>query len=496
MGFHISIGSSSQRLLQTLKAAPEEIFPQQYHCYLLFLVGASDDDAMDWLIKNVTSLDSLTGQELAFGIFMKQLKIPVSVSSQGNNPTGPKLAATIPLEDFKDFESQIDRIIKDHIHQRIYSGDEVMAITYATDIVAREFNVTDRLPCIVLLDPIPLGKVHVVQLSPAICSNLFKILRQSIHKYLADIEGKPNAFSHASFILEAQNNISNWNKKGEQLRTKIEGLNNELNRLNGEDLNIKNKYLELTRCIDLVKQHITVGATRKIKNLLFGYTLETKFKLELQAYISSQEAILDFLEQEGPVLNRLNRTIDSLEYYISNYQESEEFTKRVQVIYEEHVFKIIGEGSSILQAIDKPIIKKWIEKLTLKKNDLVNEFSSLLPGHLDIAKKIRQDFQDSNREVILTLQQMLQKSESELENYESSYYTRKENLEGQLDAALKLYQHNKPITFSSVFIKEVKSLKLDGYLSQTKVTGGRFVENLLKPDTIMKIFEFFQKTAG
>lgn len=91
---------------------------------------------------------------------------------------------------------------------------------------------------------------------------------------------------------------------------------------------------------------------------------------------------------------------------------------------------------------------------------------------------------------------MLQKSESELENYESSYYTRKENLEGQLDAALKLYQHNKPITFSSVFIKEVKSLKLDGYLSQTKVTGGRFVENLLKPDTIMKIFEFFQKTAG
>jgi hypothetical protein len=492
MGFHIRINKTSDKLLTTLKTSPEEIFKDRYHCYLLFLVGASDDEAMDWLIKNVVSLDSLTGAEIAFGIFMKNLKIPLFTDSDLNNRP-PKIVASIPAKELTEGNSYED-IIKRYIHEHVYDHDEVIAITYATDIVAKEFKVIDRLPCMLLLDPIPFGTIHVVQLTNVICKHLIKIIRQSIHKYFVETQGKPIAFSYTNAILDAQYNLEQFEHKKEIHIKQIEKINNELARLKGEKSS-ETGVDQIKKTLDSVKHHIDNGAARKTRIALFGGSFKNRHTSTsgLEIDDSTKEMILSFLENECAIIRENNDTMDALTGYLEMNDSTSLWRDRVGLIYSKHVAPLLGlpNGSEI--DIDKIKIRSWIEQLKIRKEVLVSRIYKLLPDIETIENKIKEEYQRKNKQQIDVVQLELYNAQLEFENYKKNYIATKKKLEDLLDESIRLYQKNNPITFSSIFVKEVKSLKMDAFLSQTKIAGGKLTENIFKPDTILKILDLINK---
>jgi len=484
-------------MLRALKTSPEEIFKNRYHCYLLFLVGSSDDEAMDWLVKNVASLDSLTGPEFAFGIFMKSLKIPLEIDSEPSRDR-PKIAASIPTEGLKADNFFIERIIKNHIHQHVYNGDEVMAITYATDIVAREFKVIDKLPCMLLLDPIPFGNIHVVQLTNLVCNQLIKIIRQSIHRYSNEPQDKPNAFSYTSAILDAQNDLELWERKEESFVKRFEKLNDDLARLKGEKAS-ETRVGHIRERLNLARLHIENGAARKAKLALFGGSFKThnnQYNFGLDFDINSNESILSFIEKECFVIKKCIDTIDALTGYLEGDEMTILWKNRLRVIYIKYIVPLLGLPEGIENDIDKRKVKIWIGKLENIKIELISTFHKLLPNIEIIDKKIKEKHQRENQQLIDVVQMELDKTQVEFMDYKQNYVTRKKKLEESLEESIRLYQKNDPITFSSLFVKEVKSLKMNSYLSQTKIAGGKFAENMFKPDTILKILEFLNKMTG
>jgi len=496
MGFHIRLNTSSEQILGRLKTSPEQIFYKRYHCYLLFLVGATDDEAMDWLVKNVVPLDSLTGKELAFGIFMKALKMPLQVSTAPKTPK-PKVAATIPVEKLQVGDMwAAERIIKQSIRQHVYTGDEIMAITYATDVVAREFNVIDRLPCMLLLDPIPFGKVQVIQLSNAICNNLINVLRQSIHRYLNEIKERPSAFSYTSDILDAQNNLDAWEKRKDILTTEVSKLEADLARLNGTDQAVTGIAYVIRR-INAAKKQIEKGAVRKTKLALFGELLPGEnYRSRSHLRSTCENAVTDFLVNRGSVLRSCIITIEALIYNLDKCDNSAESKDRINYIYHHHILSLLGKEEQIDIEIQKEHLHKWIEKLQLKRKEIINEFNRLLPSPEKIEKEMQDELRRINKDSIQTVEMGLKVASQNLNEYKKQYVSEKDRLEKLLDASIRLYQSNDPVLFSTIFAKEARSLKLGGYLSQTKVAGGKFAENVFKPDTIMKIIEFIHKMTG
>jgi hypothetical protein len=496
MGFHIKINESSERMLSTLKTSPEEIFQSRYHCYLLFLVGASDDEAMNWLVKNVVSLDSLTGAEIAFGIFMKNLRIPLETNSEPVKGK-PVIAASIPIEGFKAANTSTERIIKNHLQQHVYNGDEVVAITYATDIVAREFRVLDRLPCMLLLDPIPFGNVQVVQLTNVVCNHLINIIRRSVYKYLYEKHDKPNAFSYTSAILDAQNSLDEWEHKGELLVKRIEKMNDDLARLKGMKSS-ETGVDHIRGRLELARLHLAKGAARKTRIALLGGSFRNYHTsnggLPLDNNVRS--TILQFLEKECTIIKQCNDTIFALTGYLDEGEITYLGKERLESIYAKYIVSILhlqeGEGRDI----DKAKVKRWIEQLENEKVALITRFDHLLPDIDKIEKNIQDEYQRKNYQLIDKLQSDLLKVQVELTDHTENYVAKKKQLEALLDESIRLYQKNDPVTFSSTFVKEVRSLKMDGYLSQTKFAGGKFAESIFKPDTILKILDFISKMTG
>ena len=483
-------------MLRTLKTSPEEIFQNRYHCYLLFLVGASDEEAMDWLVKNVGTLDSLTGAVFAFGIFMKSLKIPLEIDSEAVGPR-PKIAASISTEGLKGDNFFIERIIKNHIHQHVYNGDEVMAITYATDIVAREFNVIDKLPCMLLLDPIPFGNVHVVQLTNAVCNQLVKIVRQSIHRYLNETQDKPNAYSYTSAILDAQNDLEKWERKKEVFVRRIEKISDDLARLKGEKSS-ETGVDHIKERLNLARLHIGNGAARKTRLALFGGSFKKhnpyNFGLDFDSNIN--EAIFSFLDKECLVIKKCIDTIDALTGYLEEDETTSLWKDRVLLIYLKHIALLLGLPERMENDLNKQKVKIWIEQLGNRKTELISTFHKMLPDIKIVEKKVRENYQKKNQQLIDEMQIELDKNQVEFKDYKQNYVAGKKKLEELLDESIRLYQKNDPVTFSGLFVKEVKSLKMNSYLSQTKIAGGKFAENIFKPDTILKILEFINKMTG
>ena len=66
--FSVEIVNGTHRLLRRLKANPAGVFPRPYKGYLLFLAGSADQPVLDWLARNMIALDSLTGEDIAFGV--------------------------------------------------------------------------------------------------------------------------------------------------------------------------------------------------------------------------------------------------------------------------------------------------------------------------------------------------------------------------------------------------------------------------------------------
>lgn len=177
MGYSISVDTDSVSFIRKLRHEPGEIFGRRYSGYILFLIGSGDLEIFEWLQKNIWNLDSLTGEEVAYCVFSQPYRIRFSEEHK-NEKKGNEDIKTLLLKDLRD--KRVSYYVRDI---DIINEEEAIAITYGTDIVARIFDVTDQLPCIIVLDAVPKRDFLVIPLKKNNLQNLLPTFREAVRGF-------------------------------------------------------------------------------------------------------------------------------------------------------------------------------------------------------------------------------------------------------------------------------------------------------------------------
>lgn len=226
MGYHVRIDEQSQALLARLTLEPGKVFGKPYSGYLLFLVTQHDKQQLEWIVNNAPGLDSLTGQYLAYAIFAKSFPIKFRTDSPRTvveallgERSKYTSAGEIPPELLKR-PQEVTRLVENGEFGIVLDGDELTAVTYGTDLVARELGLLDRLPCLVVLDAVPAQSPQVIPLTPKLLPDLFLHLRGALSRFYA-VDGHTAMRRDAEAILGIQARIDAELVRDATLRRKI-----------------------------------------------------------------------------------------------------------------------------------------------------------------------------------------------------------------------------------------------------------------------------------
>jgi hypothetical protein len=489
MGFHIRIDEDTKNLMENLKTDPSEIFQDVYDCYFLFLIGGSDKDATQWIVDNMLHLDSLTGKDIAFGVFLREINIKLNTSSS-HGPS--RNAGAIPLNELKT-QDRVERVIKNYTDSYINDGDYITALTYATDELARIFHVIDKLPCLILIDPIPQEKFSVVELSDEICSQFIPILRRAISKYHEAIEGKSDLKEYVRRVINSQNKIIEFQNRETLYSENKEQLLAKLENLKRKKLSLDYKH-NINMRFALAQSALNKGAIKQFKTAILGGPSKTSLYLD----INDINIITTCLDKCGETLRALTRTIDAIAEYVNveSLELDQIWVRRVHFILENYVVNLIELPSYKLDDLSIEYCKEIYNKLQKKKNEMIELIMSKVPNKDYLETTFLEKFWQSNEKNILYYEEELKRLKLEEDLHKRDYSINLKVLEDTRDKAIESYRNFNSIFFSDIFIDEIKILKLGKYISKTKNAVSTFGANLFKPETIMKLFEFFSKLAG
>lgn len=225
MGFHITIDDESERLIRLIRADPSQLFRHLYSAYILFLVGERDVDELKWLLDHAKALDSLTGQHVAYAVFAKRFNVRLQTHRSPDDRTAQNVGEVTASE-----VSNVTRLVKEGRFGVVVDGDEVTAITYGTDIIARELGLIDRLPCIVLVDAVPSDKLSVIVLDSDVTQSLMALLHKAIGRF-AETGGDLTIRGDAERLLQLQHDIEDEKQRGASLQAALESAGRTIARL-------------------------------------------------------------------------------------------------------------------------------------------------------------------------------------------------------------------------------------------------------------------------
>ena len=198
MGWGVWIDGSVEPLLEKMEEKPYSIFDGIYSGYLLFLVGEGDRKIIDWLKENITTLDSLTANEVAFVVFARKINVKIHCPDTWES-RAPGNRGSANLSKVKN-RWELNRLVKSGSFGFVVDGDELAAITYAVDDIARHFGVIEDLPAIIVLDAIPFKAPFVLRLNQENLENILPMLRKAI--------GELGKASKRSRLIEKVNSFS------------------------------------------------------------------------------------------------------------------------------------------------------------------------------------------------------------------------------------------------------------------------------------------------
>jgi hypothetical protein len=183
----------------------------------------------------------------------------------------------------------VKRLVKDGTFGMVVNGDELTAITYGTDRVARELGILDKLPCMVVIDAVPSEELCVIHLDEQLTGSLMQLLRKSIAQFSID-DGSKKVKAWAEEIIRLQDLIASENAKGEKLQKAIDSK---------------------TFRIDQLKKAIVYGSAQD----------SPQVRDALQKFIDDRQALQDELERFPQMRDqRLGEIDQDLEDLLFEYQ--------------------------------------------------------------------------------------------------------------------------------------------------------------------------------
>lgn len=181
MGFRIEVegGDATERLLEKLQTSPTGIFPSAFSGYLLFLFTGRERQILQQFRNEISDLDSLTGETLAFAIFVERLSVTITDVTSGT--AGHPATREFDAAALKKYYS-ISGLVRAGKVGWVSKDTELVALTSATNKIATELGVLSSLPCIVAFDGTPNKEFKVVSISEDLIPKLVPVLRRSIDR--------------------------------------------------------------------------------------------------------------------------------------------------------------------------------------------------------------------------------------------------------------------------------------------------------------------------
>jgi hypothetical protein len=160
MGFHLEIHGDTAAFVKQLRANPASVFGRPYGGYLLFLFEdyGPGRKVHEWIQKRARALDAITGGSIAFALFSRTLRAEVSGGGATGSSQAERRAEFDPADFGLDGEGfDVNRLVKSGLFGRIEDRVTIEAVNVAVVDVARQFDVLDKLPCVIVMDGLPIA---------------------------------------------------------------------------------------------------------------------------------------------------------------------------------------------------------------------------------------------------------------------------------------------------------------------------------------------------
>lgn len=371
MGYSISVDADSISFIRKLRHQPDELFGRRYSGYILFLIGSGDTEVFEWLQKNIWNLDSLTGEDVAYCVFSQPYRIRF-LEEHKSEKRGDEDIRTLLLKDLRS--KRVAHYVRDI---DIISDEEAIAITYGTDIVARMFDVTNQLPCIIVLDAVPKRDFLTLPLKNGDLQNLLPTFRESVHNFIKD-----SNYSQYKYTIRKLDELQGYLKSSEN---KVKSYSYEETNPITEKTFAEN--LKVSRAFILEYEKVIKGEIA-LKTFLYGNIYKRKGWSPILEDTEVADAIT-IAKEKLPQLQTLRATYRRLSLYSTNYswKLNQEERKRYENVCKKFVFEFVGDIKVDFDS--KSDCDLMIMKLQEYYTNLIDEIMHRLPSEKIFDERIR-----------------------------------------------------------------------------------------------------------
>jgi hypothetical protein len=489
MGFRISVSDETHNLLQRLESDPGAVFPRPYKGYLLFLAGAADQPALNWLAENLVALDSLTGDDIAFGVFAKEYSFKVGAEA-GQRPS--RNLGKIEASQLDNGAWSVERIVKSGRFGWVVDGDEVAAVTYATDDIARGFGVLGRLPCVIALDCLPLERFLVIDLAEQVRSEFFPMLRRALVKFAAQ-PGFSTLEAEVERIVEPLKALENLESRKASLQRRLQHEEEILRSLTkGQDRDFI--IQEITERVARARKALVCGSMKNFRAVLTGSDkthLESsniRHKLPLLILNKTFITILKKVIWKQNVFYALDKTIKSLEKYNSPsiWPLDNELRERYSVICSKYVLRMIGKEVSIDDNSHHGC-GKMIRILKKRQESEIELMISKMPYPNKVREIVIRKLKNHFDKPILLCEARIRRLKIFVGRIPEDVDKNVELLERRIERQLKIYAEASLPLFTSHLRSELTAMRLGSYGDIASSSLEEYVKFLIKPEMVFRI---------
>jgi hypothetical protein len=458
MGFRVEIGDDKSRLLRNLRLTPSEVFAKPYGGYVLFLVGGADREALEWLAENVVALDSLTGEHIAFAIFARSLRMRLHVDYSYVPPELRRrnTSFAVPLDEIKTAGS-VTRLVESHRLGWVLDGDEINAITYAVDEIARSFGVVDELPCALILDAIPKREFTIFHLTSSNLDSLVALLRRAIQNLL-ETPGYGRFMPTIRRVIRLQ-------RESVSLQSQINSLNRRLGSISHEPSVVAARDL-----IPEFRNALLAGNMRRFLSLCRKHAIKSVIPQDQLdgAIVIAREHIEKLLTY--------NQTAHRLYLYATQYDwplEDPWLSKYLNVV-QKYVRPFLGSLPESLD-LDTPVqCIGFREQLVEQQTMLVSEIMGILPRKEALEEWARNSAKTKRKQLKEQIEEL---GETRL------------GVEAQLrDHTAELYKWKQP-SFTECFIREAKRARISSATRSIREGAKAYAGSWLRPDIVIEMIK-------
>ncbi|HJX83142.1 MAG TPA: hypothetical protein VJ723_02215 [Candidatus Angelobacter sp.] len=426
-----------------------------YAGYLLFLFGKADEEIATWFARNLVALDSLTGSSLAGLVFAERVKLRVQVGTTRDQLQFPDLKdEAIKIEKIKSYE--IERLVSRSGEVLYREEEELTAITYGADHVARELGLQADLPCIAILDVLPTEDIGVLRLRDYDPKEIIHLLRELAAKFTQ--QERFRAF------FDLMDNIHSCCEQ-------IDSLDGQICDLQRKRAAILDTPQPTQLWPEKARVAFLAGRHREFRGIIRTAT---------GASPEQKQRILDKLKADAPKIVELARTISSLQYYNSKFGRLDSLGRqRLTYIIETHVSPYLPD--TLAKALDEKQLQEMSGRLLVLQRGLENEYASCLPNVEDLMRQ----FEDS-------IQKQIQPLDEELHQRQGQVNENRRQLEEYQREVLKCEIPRLQHTFHQIAIAH-------GIALNSRKTGSslvKWISGFLKADILIKLGELVAKHYG